>query len=60
MKTRIIEALTEKFPGVEASIIERVARGLAKTITTEDQATDADTPSEGAVVHTLRNPSDFI
>lgn len=41
MKTRIIEALTEKFPGVEASIIERVARGLAKTITTEDQVTDA-------------------
>lgn len=41
MKTKITEGLKAKFPGVSNSIIGRVADKLAKTATTEDEATAA-------------------
>lgn len=37
MKKEILEALTTKFPGVSASILDRIATKLAKTVTTADQ-----------------------
>lgn len=41
MKTKILEALKAKFPGVADAILERVAAKLAKTATTEEQAQTA-------------------
>lgn len=37
MKKEILEALTTKFPGVSASILDRIAAKLAKTVTTAEQ-----------------------
>lgn len=37
MKKEILEALTTKFPGVSASILDRIAIKLAKTVTTAEQ-----------------------
>lgn len=41
MKETILAALKAKFPGVNADILDRIATMLAKTATTEDQATTA-------------------
>lgn len=41
MKKEILEALTTKFPGVSASILDRIANKLAKTVTTADQVKTA-------------------
>lgn len=41
MKKKIIEALTTKFPGVSASVLERIATKLSKTVTSEDAVTTA-------------------
>lgn len=37
MKKKIIEALTTKFEGVEANILDRVAEKLSKTVKSEDE-----------------------
>ena len=41
MKKEILEALTTKFPGVSASILDRIANKLAKTVTTAEQVKTA-------------------
>lgn len=41
MKKEILEALTTKFPGVPASILDRIATKLAKTVTTAEQVKTA-------------------
>lgn len=41
MKKEILEALTTKFPGVPASILDRIANKLAKTATTAEQVKTA-------------------
>lgn len=41
MKKEILEALTTKFPGVSASILDRIATKLAKTVTTAEQVKTA-------------------
>lgn len=41
MKKEILEALTTKFQGVSASILDRIATKLAKTVTTADQVKTA-------------------
>lgn len=41
MKKEILEALTTKFPGVSASILDRIATKLAKTATTAEQVKTA-------------------
>lgn len=41
MKKEILEALTTKFPGVSASILDRIAAKLAKTVTTAEQVKTA-------------------
>lgn len=41
MKKEILEALTTKFPGVSASILDRIANKLAKTATTAEQVKTA-------------------
>lgn len=41
MKKEILEAITTKFPGVSASILDRIATKLAKTVTTADQVKTA-------------------
>ena len=37
----ILEALQRKFPGVDATMLEPIARKLAKTTTKEDEVTTA-------------------
>lgn len=41
MKKEILEALTTKFPGVSASILDRIATKIAKTVTTAEQVKTA-------------------
>lgn len=41
MKKELLEALTTKFPGVSASILDRIANKLAKTVTTAEQVKTA-------------------
>lgn len=41
MKEKILQALKAKFVGVNANILDRIAAMLAKTATTEDEATTA-------------------
>lgn len=41
MKKELLEALTTKFPGVSASILDRIATKLAKTVTTAEQVKTA-------------------
>lgn len=41
MKKEIFEALTTKFQGVSASILDRIAGKLAKTVTTAEQVKTA-------------------
>lgn len=41
MKKEILEALTTKFPEVSASILDRIANKLAKTVTTAEQVKTA-------------------
>ena len=40
-KKEISEALTTKFPGVAASVLDRIATKLAKTVTTAEQVATA-------------------
>lgn len=47
MKTKILELLKTKFPGVQDSVLNRIADKAARTITTEDAAT---TYVEGVVI----------
>lgn len=39
MKQEILEAITTKFQGVSASILDRIATKLAKTVTTAEAVT---------------------
>lgn len=41
MKKELLEALTTNFPGVSASILDRIATKLAKTVTTAEQVKTA-------------------
>lgn len=47
MKTKLVEGLKAKFPGIQDSIINRIADKLAKTVTTEDQV---ETAIEGTTI----------
>ena len=47
MKTKLVEGLKIKFPGIQDSIIIRIADKLAKTVTTEDQV---ETAIEGTTI----------
>lgn len=50
MKTKILELLKTKFPGVQDSVLNRIAENLAKTALTEEQAT---TSVEGVTIQTV-------
>jgi hypothetical protein len=50
MKTKILELLKTKFPGVQDSVLGRIADKLAKTALTEDAATTA---VEGVTIQTV-------
>lgn len=50
MKNKILELLKTKFPGVQDSVLGRIADKLAKTTTTEDAATTA---VEGVTIQTV-------
>ncbi len=50
MKTKILELLKTKFTGVQDSVLSRIAEKLAKTATTDEQATTA---VEGVTIQTV-------
>jgi hypothetical protein len=50
MKQKLIEGLKVKYPGLQDSIITRMADKMAKTVTTEDQV---DTAIEGTTIQQL-------